>query len=99
MKTISNEDLHRLISKGKTDLNYKSNAEERQAKALEEIVAKMALVLQTNNKAASILLAIINKIKIPDIKIPEFPEPAKKWQFNVSRNSEGFIKEITAERI
>lgn len=74
--------------------------EERQAQALEKIVAAIALSLQSNDKNTRVLLDLISEIGgKADIQIPDFPQPVQRWQFSLLRDSDGFIKEITAKAV
>lgn len=82
----------------------KALAEERQIAAIESVVSEITKLVRANNKNAVIILEIIRKIKgfenikFPEIpKMPETPKPIKRWRFNVERNADGFIDEITAE--
>ena len=111
MKIYSNKEIRQLRKEGRvTDekgeklkpalLHEKPKMpltlEERQARALEQIPLAIAKVLQSNISNAEVLLEMIHKIKT-EVKISEYPESIKKWKFDVSRNGEGFIKQITAE--
>lgn len=70
--------------------------EERQTKAMETLVAEIAMILRANDKNATILLQMMKKM---DINI-EMPEPAKKWEHMiVSRDSDGKIEKIVSEAV
>lgn len=74
--------------------------EERQVQAFEKIVTAIALSFQSNDKNTGALLDLISEIGgKADIQIPDFPQPIKKWQFSLLRDSDGFIKEITAKAV
>ena len=80
------------------------SVEERTAKAIEDIISKLATALEDNDKNAITLMDMIRKVIIrPDAKIPEFPKmpsfpvPVKKWNFIVERDRLGFIETIRAE--
>ena len=79
-------------------------AEERTAKAVENIAEKLAAAAKDNGKHATILMDMLRKVIIkPDLKIPAFPrlpqppEPIKQWNFVVERDRLGFIETIKAE--
>lgn len=81
-------------------------AEERTAKAIEDIVSKLATALKDNDKNAMSLMDMIRKVIIrPDVKIPEFPKmpsfpaPVTKWEFSVERDRLGFIETVKAEAV
>jgi hypothetical protein len=72
--------------------------EERQIQAFEKIAIAISLSLQSSDKNTGALLDLISGIgRKVDIQIPDFPQPVKKWQFSLLRDSDGFIKEITAK--
>lgn len=81
----------------------KISTEERQAKALENMVKAMALILQSlsgNDKKSAILLEMIQKLEgIENIKMPEVPKTWTKLKFTPERDRDGFITEIMAEKI
>ena len=79
------------------------SAEERQAKALENMVKAMALILQSlsnNDKHSAILLEMVQKFEgIENIKMPEIPRAWTKLKLTPERDRDGFITKIVAEKI
>jgi len=112
MKVIEEKDINKLLKEGKVFGEDgekiklamlpkkitvpKVPTEERQMQILEKITSETVKAFEANNKNAAILLEMIRRTKL-DVKMPEFPEPVKRWNFDVVRNNEGYIKSITAE--
>ena len=76
--------------------DHQSQINKKVIQSFDKIVTKVDSLLQLDDKNTAVLLGLIGELK--NIKMLEFPEPVKKWRFDVSRDRQGFIEEITAER-
>lgn len=87
----------------KKEAATKRTSEERQTKAMEDIVTKLADILKANDKNAVVLMDMLRKVIIrPEVKLPEFPKfpafpkPVASWNFEIERDSQGFIETVKA---
>lgn len=112
MRTFEDEKIKQLRRKGeltgkdgkryrpvKKELPAKVSltSEERQARALEAIVAEVKGLLQANSQNAVVLLEMIKKLRT-DVRL-DIPIPARKWEHTVFRNGSGKTERIITEVI